>query len=57
MADEAVTMQDNTEQASEHPEPSRADRVKALIDGYAHGLLHNAPRTQQELDEMKALLA
>lgn len=37
-------------------EPSREDRVKALIDGYTHGMASNAPRTTAELAEIKSLL-
>lgn len=40
----------------EAPEPSREDRITALLAGYAHGMESNAPRTSDELAELKALL-
>lgn len=44
-------------QKVEAPEPTREERVAALIAGYEHGLDSNAPRTTAELAELKALLA
>lgn len=32
------------------------DRARELVDGYAHALATNSPRTQAELAELKALL-
>lgn len=41
----------------QEPEPTHEERAAALIASYSHGLAHNAPRSQAELDELKALLA
>jgi len=38
------------------PEPSKQDRMDAWLAAYAHGLQHNSPRTQAELDELKSIL-
>ena len=39
------------------PEPTREERIAALLAGYQHGMESNAPRTSAELAEIKALLA
>jgi hypothetical protein len=42
--------------AAEAIEPTLKDRAAALIEGYAHALATNSPRTVAELEELKALL-
>lgn len=42
--------------APEAPEPTRDERVATLLTGYEHGMASNAPRTNAELAEIKALL-
>lgn len=36
--------------------PTRGERIKALVEGYAHGLQSNAPRHAAELKELRELL-
>ena len=35
--------------------PTLQERARSLVDGYAHALATNSPRTQAELSQMKAL--
>lgn len=39
-----------------HAPASKTDRAKALVEGYAHGMEHNAPRNPAELAELSELL-
>ena len=38
------------------PEPTREERIEAALKSYALNMTHNAPRTDAELAELKALL-
>lgn len=40
----------------EEPEPTREERVAALLKSYEHAMNSNSPRTTAELAEIKALI-
>ena len=48
--------QKTAEQSRAQTRASLRDRMAEWIAGYEHGLQHNSPRTQGELDRLKELL-